>query len=262
MESRSSSSSGHLVVKNTFLDYVLDEEVKSSKLVRRARTDSALDRSASYAEAMDEEEMTRRSTDPLALCQRPGKGSFEVDLSDPELVAFSQAAGTKEHFQPGAENKTEGPRQDAAVKAPKKSRPRTTVMLKNIPNNYTRSMLLNLMDMWGFAGLYDFVYLPVDFTSQAGLGYAFVNLVRPDVVGRFWHTFNGFRQWELPTSKVCEVTWSGPFQGLRAHVERYKNSPIMHSSVPDEYKPIILTNGVRTPFPPPTKALKLPKGRC
>ena len=29
----------------------------------------------------------------------------------------------------------------------------------------------------------------------------------------------------LPTAKVCEVRWSGPHQGLRAHVDRYRNSP-------------------------------------
>ena len=28
--------------------------------------------------------------------------------------------------------------------------------------------------------------------------------------------------------KVCRVTWSGPHQGLAAHVERYRNSPVMH----------------------------------
>ena len=30
-----------------------------------------------------------------------------------------------------------------------------------------------------------------------------------------------------------------------AHVERYKNSPVMHKSVPDEYKPVIFADGVR-----------------
>ena len=30
-----------------------------------------------------------------------------------------------------------------------------------------------------------------------------------------------------------------------AHVERYKNSPVMHKSVPDEYKPAIFKDGVR-----------------
>ena len=48
---------------------------------------------------------------------------------------------------------------------------RTTVMLRNMPNHYTRDMLLELVDSMGFEGCYDFAYLPVVFKPQAGLGY-------------------------------------------------------------------------------------------
>merc|ERR1719163_748335 len=37
--------------------------------------------------------------------------------------------------------------------------PYLTVMLRNLPNNYTRAMLLKLIDSEGFGGKYDFVYL-------------------------------------------------------------------------------------------------------
>lgn len=37
-------------------------------------------------------------------------------------------------------------------------------------------------------------------------------------------------------------------------MERYRNSPVMHESVPDEYKPVILQNGLRVNFPEPSKA--------
>merc|ERR1711988_1960162 len=37
---------------------------------------------------------------------------------------------------------------------------RTTVMLRNLPNSYSRSMLLELIHAEGFGGSYDFVYLP------------------------------------------------------------------------------------------------------
>merc|ERR1719461_2657977 len=55
---------------------------------------------------------------------------------------------------------------------------RTTLMLRNLPLDYTRDMLLQLLDKEGFAGKYDFIYLPVDFKTRAGLGYAFLNMVR------------------------------------------------------------------------------------
>lgn len=54
---------------------------------------------------------------------------------------------------------------------------RTTVMLRNLPNNYTREMFLEMLDSEGFRGSYDFVYLPCDFHRKANLGYAFVNMV-------------------------------------------------------------------------------------
>ncbi|CAE7386822.1 TE1 [Symbiodinium natans] len=140
----------------------------------------------------------------------------------------------------------------------KQTADRTTVMLRNVPNNYTREMFLTLLDDHGFAGRYDFVYLPCDFKRQANLGYAFVNLVDASAVDAAWATFEGFEAWALPSQKVCQVKWSGPHQGLEAHVERYKNSPVMHKCVPDEYKPVIFADGVRRSFPRPTKKVKAP----
>lgn len=95
---------------------------------------------------------------------------------------------------------------------------RTTVMLRNVPNNYNRDMFLAMLDEHGFAGRYDFVYLPCDFYRQANLGYAFVNLVDDAAVDALWQTFDGFSGWSLPTAKVCQVSWSGPHQGFKALV--------------------------------------------
>merc|ERR1719454_87460 len=57
----------------------------------------------------------------------------------------------------------------------------TTVMMRNLPVELTRDMLLQLLNDQGFAGEYNFIYMPVDFVKQVGLGYAFVNLVGNDV---------------------------------------------------------------------------------
>ena len=138
---------------------------------------------------------------------------------------------------------------------------RTTVMLRNLPNNYTRGMVMKMLNVEGFAGKYNFLYLPVDFATGACLGYAFVNLVSPDFAPGFWQTFDGFSRWVLPSKKVCGVTWSGPHQGLEAHVERYRNSPVMHPSVPEQYRPIILSGGRSVPFPEPTKPPRAPRAR-
>ena len=52
----------------------------------------------------------------------------------------------------------------------------------------------------------------------------------PAAVDEVWKIFDGFDRWALPTAKVCQVGWSGPHQGFQAHVERYRNSPVMHKS--------------------------------
>jgi len=144
---------------------------------------------------------------------------------------------------------------------PTSGKPRTTVMLRNMPNNYSRAMLLDLLDSEGFAGQYDFLYLPMDFHSRASLGYAFINFVSCAAAAGFWKIFDGYSKWVIPSRKVSGVSWSGPHQGLEAHVERYRNSPVMSSAVPDEYKPVLFLEGVRTPFPPPTRRIRAPRFR-
>jgi len=135
----------------------------------------------------------------------------------------------------------------------------TTVMLRNLPNDYTRSMLLQLLDVEGFSGAYDFVYLPIDFKTGSGLGYAFLNFTAQDIADQFRGHFNGFSNWTMPSRKVANVDWSRPNQGLQVHIERYRNSTVMHEIVPDDYKPAVFHVGVRVPFPSPTKAIKEPQ---
>lgn len=150
----------------------------------------------------------------------------------------------------------------ASMPPPKDGNPeQTTVMMRNVPNNYTRDMLINLLDKEGFRGLYNFLYLPMDFNSGACLGYAFVNLVNVEAVPGFWRRFHGFSRWSVPSRKVCHVTWSGPHQGYQAHVERYRNSPVMHPSVPEEYRPVVFLNGERVSFPLPARAPRVPRVR-
>jgi len=89
-----------------------------------------------------------------------------------------------------------------------KSSKYTTVMMRNIPNKYSREQLLDLFDDQGFATSYDLVYLPLDFKTGIGLGYAFINLVSNDEAQRFQQRFNGFSKWKTASPKVCEVSWS------------------------------------------------------
>lgn len=136
---------------------------------------------------------------------------------------------------------------------------RTTLMLRNLPLECSRSVLISLLNALGFAGRYDFVYMPMDFSKGCSLGYAFVNVCSPRDATCLRCIFEGFSQWPTLSEKVCEVVWSEPHQGVAALVERYRNSPVMHPSVPDEWKPAVYVGGTRGAFPAPTRTLKAPK---
>lgn len=145
----------------------------------------------------------------------------------------------------------------------------TTIMMRGIPADFTRSMILSLFDDHGFKQCYDLVYLPIDFKSRSCFAYAFVNLVSHAEAVRFKEYFLGFKDWWAAAEKsdrvdrggACEVDWSEAHQGLAAHIARYRNSPVLHAAVPDEFKPIIFKDGVRVDFPAPTKKSRAPRFR-
>lgn len=126
---------------------------------------------------------------------------------------------------------------------------------------YSRDMLVALMNRYGFEASFDFVYIPINFRTQAMFGYAFVNFVDELKALRARRIFEGFTEWGVETDKVCEVSWSDMHQGLLAHVNRYRSSPVMHESVPDEYKPAVYSQGQRVAFPAPTKRIRVPRIR-
>eukprot|EP00437_Effrenium_voratum_P057592 CAMPEP_0181529022 /NCGR_PEP_ID=MMETSP1110-20121109/70843_1 /TAXON_ID=174948 /ORGANISM="Symbiodinium sp., Strain CCMP421" /LENGTH=348 /DNA_ID=CAMNT_0023659993 /DNA_START=118 /DNA_END=1163 /DNA_ORIENTATION=- len=154
----------------------------------------------------------------------------------------------------------------AQVKADKVLQPPTgeltTVMLRHIPNRYTSTQLVELLDAKGFQAKYDFVYLPIDFQNKVNLGYCFVNLLSHQWALKFKEEFEGFKAWLFDSIKASEVSWAHPHQGLEEHIERYRNSPVMHTSMPAEYKPMIFQNGVQIAFPEPTRTIKAPKVRA
>jgi hypothetical protein len=144
----------------------------------------------------------------------------------------------------------------------------TTVMMRHMPPNYTREKLLSLLDSEGFRGSFDFVYLPVDFTTFQGFGYAFINCTSNLEAHRFFKHFQGFTAWPqshmtaeeaVGPPSVCEVSWGNPLQGRAAHIDRYRNSPVMHKDVPEQFKPVTFENGIRVKFPTPTKRIRPPR---
>jgi len=135
----------------------------------------------------------------------------------------------------------------------------TTVMIRNLPNDYLRDKLKQLMDEEGFEKLYDFIYLPSDFKRRTGLGYAFVNMVTHEDAERVKRHFAGFTRWGAhEADKACEVVW-GTKQGLNTNVEYYRNNSVMHPDIDEVFKPAIFENGKPVKFPEPDGSIKFPR---
>jgi len=159
-------------------------------------------------------------------------------------------------------SKSQGWQQSGREEFPAKKK--TTVRLRNLPNNYTREMLVQMLNDHGFKGKYNFVYLPYDFSRdfmhQANYGYAFINFVSNEEACRAWTVFSKFDHWIFSASKkVCDVDWS-PLQGKHEHVKRYRDSSVMHPEVPDCYKPVIYDqSGNQMQFPKSLRSLRRPR---
>lgn len=138
----------------------------------------------------------------------------------------------------------------------------TSVIVRKLPKGCGRDQMVKVMNREGFFGAYDLIYAPMDFATHTGLGYSFVNLTTKDNALRFIEHFQGFSNWTASSEKACEVSLSKEIQGLEAHVERYRSSPVMHEYVPDEFKPAMFANGLRVEFPAPTKPIKQPRLRA
>jgi len=124
-----------------------------------------------------------------------------------------------------------------------------TLMLRNIPNKYTRDMILEEIHEAGFALDVDFLYMPIDLRFQHGVGYCFVNLASAEAAQRFRQRFHHASSKLINSGKVFEVS-TGKVQGLAANIEAYRNSAVM--TMKSKFHPVLLKNGEPIPFPAPT----------
>jgi len=101
----------------------------------------------------------------------------------------------------------------------------TSVILMNIPSHYTREMVISLLAKQGFAGIYDFLYLPVDASSNENLGYLVINFLSAEMCSKFVAMFHGtLAQSCFPgtrTGQLCEVR-TAAVQGRQANYDRVR----------------------------------------
>lgn len=110
----------------------------------------------------------------------------------------------------------------------------TTVMIRNVPNQYHRGMLMQELNRLGFRGKYDFAYLPIDRYTQLNVGYAFVNFDTTEDTQRFMKVMEGYvftnvcrnKQKRLAQVSVAHI------QGLEQNLAHCMGSAVFASHSP------------------------------
>jgi hypothetical protein len=112
----------------------------------------------------------------------------EVTKSKQGDIAIAQATAD------GIENPTE---KDADV---------TTAMIRHIACRYTQDDIASFLNEAGFAGKYNWVYLPLNPQKTANLGYVFVNFVSPETLDECRDLLDNQVFGPSQTTKRCQVT--------------------------------------------------------
>jgi hypothetical protein len=112
-----------------------------------------------------------------------------------------------------------------------------------------------MLDSEGFQGSYDFVHVPVKLADFSNVGYALLNLTSPESARQVMERLSG-------NGGQLVVDWNSPGQGLPSQIERYRNSAIVHESVPEVYRPGFFVGGVISAFPAPTATIRAPRIRA
>lgn len=196
--------------------------------------------------------------------------AMRARLGNTEALAaaalLAEVSGKKHHWQSQARHAKPACLQVAERLAQRRQKGSndcwTTVTLKNIPAAMCRDDVVEALNSQGFKGLYDFVYVPIRWQTGQCFRYAFINFSSGAAAKSALVHFNGFMSWSKRAEAVLpsEAVWTDPFQGLLEHVERYRNSSVMHPNVADDHKPALFDgNGIRLPFPAPTLRLKAPR---
>jgi RNA recognition motif-containing protein len=115
----------------------------------------------------------------------------------------------------------------------------TTLMIRNIPNRCSQRELIGELERVGFAGCFDFVYVPLDLGTMSNVGYAFVNFIHPTYASRCMemlpkHQFSRQRK----SGKPVAVS-PAHMQGLEANLRHYEKSAVNTSRL-RQRRPVVM----------------------
>merc|ERR1712151_56498 len=113
-----------------------------------------------------------------------------------------------------------------------------SLMICNVPCSVSQSQLAEAVDSIGFAGKYNFLYLPVKGRSsksgasvrRSNLGYGFIDFTSAEDASSFTYKFTGFRFQGTKSQKSCEVR-AAHVHGSVARTRSAK--PVSSTPLPD-----------------------------
>ncbi|KAI8460904.1 hypothetical protein BY996DRAFT_6429540 [Phakopsora pachyrhizi] len=127
------------------------------------------------------------------------------------------------------------------------SDPRTTCMIKNIPNKITDAMLFKFVHEVCPRG-FDFLYLRMDFKARLNVGYAFINFLSVENVLRFAKSKLGVKWGVFLSEKTVQMCYAS-IQGKENLIEKCKLA-IMEEE--ESFRPkVYYSNGPQIGLPEP-----------
>jgi len=206
---------------------------------------------------------TVASSQPSAVANTGNLGSGVQEQPRPEVPAEPvepgrragpppSAAGGKRRGAARAEQNGGASSSAPALAASLQAQGVTTLMLRNLPHNVTQKRLVEELTNSGFAGLYDFCYMPSTFGTGVGKGYAFVNLTSPAALGTFVITWHGSRRFGITASEAALNVSAAALQGREQNAKKW-DAPRMRRVRNPALRPLVIGQWDAEPEKPEAK---------
>eukprot|EP00929_Paragymnodinium_shiwhaense_P006921 TRINITY_DN110875_c0_g1_i1.p1 TRINITY_DN110875_c0_g1~~TRINITY_DN110875_c0_g1_i1.p1 ORF type:complete len:522 (+),score=112.32 TRINITY_DN110875_c0_g1_i1:188-1753(+) len=195
-------------------------------------------------------------TTDVTISAPPGSG---LNASPPQVLRLSESIPPQRLKQESREAAPKDNKKDSYINSIKnnditKKLPPwtnvTTVMMRNLPNKYTQQMLLEELADGGFRVQhdFDFIYLPMDHTNAANLGYCFINFVQTALANGFAAAFQGKKMRRFNSNKTV-VVMPASIQGFERNYAYYSSTRVAQAEDP-AYRPLFLRSSTAVPGKP------------
>ncbi|CAJ1438568.1 unnamed protein product [Effrenium voratum] len=114
--------------------------------------------------------------------------------------------------------------------------------IRNIPNRYTQQELISELEDLGFAGTFNFLYIPLDKGTMSNVGYAFVNFVDTEWSQKCIDAFQNYRfkRHRKTSGKIAAIS-AAHLQGLEANLAHYEKSAVNTAKL-KQRRPVVMAN--------------------